>query len=95
MADRPTFPTGTPATTSLQKPRALAPKHLKKQTNVGGDQHPRTSHVHHKQRGLNSIAIAKDSNVSMGTRLRAAGDAMSDKMDQHRHEVLFIDAGIV
>ncbi|KAL8926882.1 MAG: hypothetical protein Q9208_002691 [Pyrenodesmia sp. 3 TL-2023] len=32
-------------------------------------------------------SIAKDSNVKMGTRLRAAGDAMSDKMDQHRHEL--------
>ncbi|KAL9007774.1 MAG: hypothetical protein Q9173_007026 [Seirophora scorigena] len=31
-------------------------------------------------------AIAKDSQAPLGTRMRAAGDALSDKMDQHGHE---------
>ncbi|KAL8690956.1 MAG: hypothetical protein Q9218_003713 [Villophora microphyllina] len=31
-------------------------------------------------------SIAKDSNVPVSTRMRAAGDMMSDKMDQHSHE---------
>ena len=30
--------------------------------------------------------VAKDSNASVGTRLQAAGDALSDKADQHTHE---------
>lgn len=33
------------------------------------------------------LAIAKDGNVPIGTRMRAAGDMVSDKMDQHSHEV--------
>lgn len=33
------------------------------------------------------LAIAKDSQVPIGTRMRAAGDMVSDKMDQHSHEV--------
>ncbi|KAL8933783.1 MAG: hypothetical protein Q9216_006214 [Gyalolechia sp. 2 TL-2023] len=33
-------------------------------------------------------SIAKDSNVPIGTRARAAGDMLSDKMDQHSHEKL-------
>lgn len=36
------------------------------------------------------VAIAKDSNVPISTRARAAGDMISDKMDQHSHEVLSI-----
>ena len=32
-------------------------------------------------------AVAKDSNASLGTRATAAKDAMSDKMDEHRHAV--------
>ena len=31
-------------------------------------------------------SVAKDSNASVGTRLQAAGDALSDKADQHSHE---------
>ena len=31
--------------------------------------------------------VAKDPNVPMGTRARAAKDAMGDKMDEHRHGV--------
>ncbi|KAL8630319.1 hypothetical protein Q9189_003956 [Teloschistes chrysophthalmus] len=31
-------------------------------------------------------SIAKDGNVPIGTRMRAAGDMVSDKMDQHSHE---------
>ncbi|KAL8903507.1 MAG: hypothetical protein Q9171_007382, partial [Xanthocarpia ochracea] len=31
-------------------------------------------------------SIAKDGNVPIGTRFRAAGDMVSDKMDQHSHE---------
>ncbi|KAL8977528.1 MAG: hypothetical protein Q9205_006688 [Flavoplaca limonia] len=31
-------------------------------------------------------SVAKDSNVPIGTRMRAAGDMVSDKMDQHGHE---------
>ncbi|PSS22073.1 hypothetical protein M430DRAFT_118198 [Amorphotheca resinae ATCC 22711] len=30
--------------------------------------------------------VAKDSNVSVSSRLQAAGDAISDKLDQHSHE---------
>ncbi|KAI4279545.1 MAG: hypothetical protein L6R38_005020 [Xanthoria sp. 2 TBL-2021] len=31
-------------------------------------------------------SVAKDSHVPIGTRIRAAGDMVSDKMDQHGHE---------
>lgn len=31
-------------------------------------------------------SVAKDSNAGVGTRLQAAGDALSDKADQHTHE---------
>ena len=34
-----------------------------------------------------SLAVAKDSQVPIGTRVRAAGDMVSDKMNQHSHEV--------
>ncbi|KAL8988535.1 MAG: hypothetical protein Q9169_008536, partial [Polycauliona sp. 2 TL-2023] len=30
--------------------------------------------------------VAKDSQAPLGTRMRAAGDMMGDKMDQHGHE---------
>ncbi|KAL8697383.1 MAG: hypothetical protein Q9201_007150 [Fulgogasparrea decipioides] len=52
------------------------------------------NYVSEKAQGAGSQAsketnksIAKDSNVPIGTRVRAAGDALSDKMDQHSHEV--------
>ncbi|KAL8784945.1 MAG: hypothetical protein Q9213_003687, partial [Squamulea squamosa] len=32
-------------------------------------------------------SIAKDGNVPIGTRARAAGDMISDKLDQHGHEI--------
>jgi len=31
-------------------------------------------------------SVAKDSNASVGTRLNAAGNALSDKVEQHSHE---------
>ncbi|MCJ1376722.1 Glucose-repressible protein [Loxospora ochrophaea] len=31
------------------------------------------------------IEIAKDSNVPLSTRARAAGDMVSDKIDEHKH----------
>lgn len=36
------------------------------------------------------IGVAKDSHVPIGTRARAAKDAMGDKMDESRHGVSFL-----
>ncbi|KAH8887420.1 putative GRG-1 glucose-repressible gene-1 protein [Thozetella sp. PMI_491] len=30
--------------------------------------------------------VAKDSNAPIGTRVNAAGDAISDKFDEHKHD---------
>lgn len=30
--------------------------------------------------------VAKDGNASLGTRAQAAGDAISDKLDEHKHD---------
>ena len=51
------------------------------------------NHVTEKAQGAGSQAskeanksVAKDSHAPIGTRMRAAKDAMGDKVDQHRHE---------
>ncbi|KAI4090906.1 MAG: hypothetical protein LQ344_004434 [Seirophora lacunosa] len=51
------------------------------------------NYVSNKAQGASSQAsketnktIAKDSQAPLGTRMRAAGDALGDKMDQHGHE---------
>jgi len=31
-------------------------------------------------------SVAKDNNAAVGTRVQAAGDAVSDKVEQHGHE---------
>jgi hypothetical protein len=33
------------------------------------------------------LEVAKDGDASIGTRAQAAGDAVCDKFDQHKHEV--------
>lgn len=48
---------------------------------------PSFSQPHAMTDSMCHLAIAKDSQVPIGTRIRAAGDMVSDKMDQHSHEV--------
>ena len=36
-----------------------------------------------------SPEVAKDGNADVTTRVQAAGDAVGDKFDQHKHEVRF------